>query len=344
MAESVHLIRPRNADPVPHDALSTTAAPVAALAGGGADLPRSYGVCFVVVWFGKWPPWMPFFLLSCSRNPEFRWMIWSDCTTAPPCPANVTLRPFSRAELERRASSLLGADFHLSSGYKLCDLKPVYGDLFASDLRPWTFWGYVDLDVVYGRLADFVTPSDLQACDILTSARRILAGHFTIVRNTPSLRRLYRECPDHLPALLASEHRAFDETDFSACAVRHAGEGRLRIGRVALNTEDSLIRAAGRRTFLIAWSRGRLWDLLTLRPLGYFHFIESKRNRVFRVPEITPSVTGFALTPSGFITTFGITGRFRLAWHLLRTLVKTLPWYAGRLARALACPSGRRSR
>lgn len=267
-------------------------------------------------------------------------MIWSDCTDAPACPPNVTVRPLSRADLERRVSRVLNADFHLDAGYKLCDLKPVYGELFSAELEPWEFWGYVDLDVVYGRLADFVTPADLAACDILTSARQILAGHFTILRNTPALLGLYRRCPTFLPALLAAEHRAFDETEFSSIAAQDAAEGRLRIHRVALNTEDSLVRFAGRRTFLIVWSRGRLWDIATLQPLGYFHFIESKKNRVFRVPEGRLSEAGFALTPSGFLLTSGISGRCRLGWYLLRTAVKTLPWYAARLAAALTCRAG----
>jgi hypothetical protein len=336
MAESVHHIRQLNTAPVPHEK-PRLPTPQATLDDNGADPSRSFGVCFVVVWFGAWPPWLPFFLLSCGRNPGFHWMIWSDCTTALPCPTNVTIRPLSRAELERRVSLVLNADFHLDAGYKLCDLKPVYGDVFSSELEPWEFWGYVDLDVVYGRLADFITPSDLESCDILTSSTRILAGHFTILRNTPALRGLYRRCPDFLPALLAAEHRAFDETEFSSSAAHHAAEGRLRIRRVALNTEDSLVRVAGRRTFLIIWSRGCLWDTAALQPLGYFHFIESKKNRVFRVPECQPSDTGFALTSSGFILTSGIAGRCRLAWHLGRIAVKTLPWYATRLAAAITC-------
>lgn len=307
---------------------------------GFADPPRSFRACFVVVWFGEWPPWMPFFLLSCSGNPEFHWMIWSDCTTAPPCPANVTIRPLARVEFERRVSAAVEADFHLDAGYKLCDLKPAYGDLFAAELEPWDFWGYVDLDVVYGRLADFIKPSDLATCDILTSATQILAGHFTLLRNTPALRGLYRQCPEYRAALLATEYRAFDETTFSVLAARHAAEDRLRIRRVGLNTEDSLVRSAGRRSFLVAWRRGRLQDVAVRRRLGYFHFIESKRNRVFRVTACPPSATGFALTPAGFSLTSGISGRCRLVRQLLRTTLKNLPWYAARLAAALTRSAG----
>lgn len=340
MAESVHLAHPDTAAAMPHAAPSTTPASSTAFHGDRTDSPRSFGVCFVVVWFGPWPPWMPFFLLSCSRNPEFHWMIWSDRSTAPPCPANVSIRPLSRTELERRVSNALDAEFHLAADYKLCDLKPAYGDLFSSELAPWEFWGYVDLDVVYGTLADFITPSDLEACDILTSATRILAGHFTILRNTPALRRLYRQCPEHVSAIQAAEHRAFDETEFSTVAGRRAAEGSLRIRRVALNTEDSLVRAAGRRTFLITWSRGQLRDIAVLRPLGYFHFIESKNNRVFRAPECPSTASGFALAPSGFSLTSGIVGSCRLAVLLLRTILKTLPWYVARLSSSLTRRAG----
>lgn len=325
---------------MPHAAPFTPPATMASPDTAPADTPRSFGVCFVVVWFGPWPPWMPFFLLSCNRNPEFHWLIWSDCATAPPCPVNVSIRSLSRMDFERRVSEALDADFHLAAGYKLCDLKPAYGDLFSRELEHWGFWGYVDLDVVYGTLAAFITPSDLEESDILTSANQILAGHFTILRNTPALRRLYRQCPEYVSAFQAAEHRAFDETVFSSLAARHAAEGRLRIRRLTLNTEDSLVRLAGRRTFLITWSRGRLCDIAVLRPLGYFHFIECKNNRVFRMPDCPPTASGFALTPSGFGLTSGIAGTCRVAVLLLRTLLKTLPWYVARLVAAITRPGG----
>ena len=48
-------------------------------------------------------------------------------------------------------------EFDPSDPYKLCDLKPAYGHIHERDIAGYRFFGYGDIDIVYGQISDFYT-------------------------------------------------------------------------------------------------------------------------------------------------------------------------------------------
>jgi hypothetical protein len=169
-------------------------------------------VTIIIPYFGNWPAWMDFFLLSCEMNPDFNWMIFSDNQDQPEVPSNVVIKSFSLGEFNRLASSRLGLDIHIRNPYKICDLRPAFGTIFRDFLMGTDYWGYSDLDLVYGNLSGFLGSKILKDHDIITSRKEYIAGHFTLYRNVNKVNELYKICPQHRDIFQDhSRHFAFDE-------------------------------------------------------------------------------------------------------------------------------------
>ena len=290
--------------------------------------------CFVIVYFGTWPQWIDYFLLSCGRNPEIHWLIFTDCGSPGTLPPNVLVKDFSKSQLEDLVSLKLGIDYKFSYGYKVCDMKPAYGHFFSEHLEAYSFWGYTDLDVVYGDIGSFLGPRIFTDYDVITASERILVGHFTLFRNDARTRLLYQECPDYLEKFGGEHCQAFDEKEFSAHVKAEAQSGRFRLYDRITHTEDCLIWWSGRSRFLIVWWNGQLMDFFIRRRLCYYHFIQSKYQQGFRSAP-ADECRRFYLDAGGLRPLAGLVGcgRFILAAGV--TLVWTLPYYFKMLAKRL---------
>jgi len=228
---------------------------------------------------------------------------------------------------------MLRVPFVLSRGYKLVDLKPAYGELFSPELADYDFWGYTDLDLVYGDLAGLFTAEILNSHDVLSPSDRLLVGHLTLIRNTPRLCRLYRDCPDYLQILLKDSHEGFDEKGFHRHVIQLAQQQQLRLFLKDMKQEDILLRLNGRGRFLIVWHRGHLYDVAVFRQICHFHFMESKWKQSFDVSEILPADSTFCLTPEAIRPVRSTREYCELLLSAAICCVAALPWQLRRAVR-----------
>ena len=94
----------------------------------------------IVVYLGQWPVWFPAFLLSCKQNPDFDWLIFSDCPIPEVEIPNVKFIPFSMEKFNCLASKKLALPINIEFPYKLCDFRPAFGILFEEYIREYSFW------------------------------------------------------------------------------------------------------------------------------------------------------------------------------------------------------------
>lgn len=282
-------------------------------------------VCITIVYFGHWPVWFSAWLRTCRENRSFHWLIFTDNVPPANAPENVRILHLSQQQLESRVSSMLQVPFVLSRGYKLVDLKPAYGELFSPELADYDFWGYTDLDLVYGDLAGFFTAEILNSHDVLSPSDRLLVGHLTLIRNTPRLCRLYRDCPDFQQILLKDSHEGFDEKGFHRHVIQLAQQQQLRLFLKDMKQEDILLRLNGRGRFLIVWHRGHLYDVAVFRQICHFHFMESKWRHDFRVSPIPANTTTFFITPQSIHTCDSVGCFVRACTTALLSLIVALP-------------------
>jgi len=144
-------------------------------------------VGIVICYFGKLPAVASLWLASCGRNPAFDFMIFTDQDIDTPYP-NVHIYPCTLEDITGLIRKKLGLDhIGLYRPYKLCDFKPMYGEIFEDYLVGYDFWGMCDMDMIWGDLSRFVTPEILDHYDKIYQL-----GHLTLYRNCKAVNGRFR--------------------------------------------------------------------------------------------------------------------------------------------------------
>ena len=172
-------------------------------------------IIILIPYFGKWPFWIPFFLESCAANSDINWLLISDCPPLKNMPFNVRQHSISFADYCAFVSNRLDVSFYPQSPYKLCDLKPALGFLHEADITGYDFWGFGDLDVIYGDLRAYFTADRLRRYRLLSTHERRVSGHFCLLRNDHDLNRLFWKIPDFVKRIEDPKHHALDEGGFT---------------------------------------------------------------------------------------------------------------------------------
>ena len=134
----------------------------------------------IIPYFGQFKPSVSLFLESCKHNPDIDWFIFTDC----PVPEKVVLsenikwHKFTLAEFNCLASEKLKHNIALERPYKLCDMKPFYGNIFSDYISSYEYWGFGDMDVIYGNVTDY-----LQKIQYFKYDKINWMGHLCFIRN-----------------------------------------------------------------------------------------------------------------------------------------------------------------
>ena len=137
-------------------------------------------VYFVVVYFGLFPGYIQLWLDACARNGKFNWLLLTDCdVTELVIPENVLVKKMDIVLLQKFFMDKLSCEIALAHSYKLCDYRPIYWLLLDHYAIEYDFWGYCDVDVVFGRLDRFITQDMFDQYDKIGSY-----GHLTLFRNS----------------------------------------------------------------------------------------------------------------------------------------------------------------
>ena len=141
-----------------------------------------YKIALIVPYFGRFPNYFQLWLNSCKINPTIDWMVYTDDKRKFDYPSNVHVTYTTLQSIKQLAEEKLDMPVNISMPYKLCDLKVVYGIIFQDDLVSYDFWGYCDVDVIWGNLRRFITDEMLSKYD-----RIFQWGHCCLMRNVPKV-------------------------------------------------------------------------------------------------------------------------------------------------------------
>lgn len=136
-------------------------------------------VAFIIPYFGKFNNYFPLFLKSCETNADLcDWLIFTDDKTEYKYPNNVKVFYLEWSEMQDIITRKFEGKFCIERPYKLCDYKPTYGYLFSEYLSNYSFWGHCDVDLIWGKISDFLSIEFLMKFDKIFDL-----GHCTIFQN-----------------------------------------------------------------------------------------------------------------------------------------------------------------
>ena len=199
-------------------------------------------ICIVIPYFGQWPFWVNLFIESCRLNPTVNWLIYTDCGLIDDCPENIEIKTISYGDYCKFVSNRLGINFYPKNPYKLCDIRPAYGLIHEDDLIDYDFWGFGDIDLIYGNIRHFLTNNRLAHKDIFSNHKTRTSGHLCLVRNLSDLRFAFQKIPQWQQKFTTKQHLAIDEKDFSKLFLRHKNSPQF-IKNIAAKLDPWLKRA-----------------------------------------------------------------------------------------------------
>ena len=171
-------------------------------------------IVIIIPYFGKFPEWFDLYLFSCSRQKNIDFWFFTDCDLPSVKYKNTYFEQISFSDYCKRVSESLSIDFHPRSAYKLCDVKPFYGIIHEDLIRKYEFWGFGDIDVVYGDLDLVINPENLRKYDVITTHTNRIAGHLTIVRRESKHTKSCLQIKDWQTKLASNDHLSVDEDDW----------------------------------------------------------------------------------------------------------------------------------
>lgn len=135
-------------------------------------------------YFGKFPETIELTFQTMGKNESIDWMIITDNEQYKTKYDNIKFKYMSLDEMRDLIKKKFGTK--LSTSYKLCDYRPAYGYMFDKFTKGYDFWGYCDLDVIFGNLRDFFTDEKLEKFDKIYDA-----GHLSIYRNSNEVKKAF---------------------------------------------------------------------------------------------------------------------------------------------------------
>ena len=269
-----------------------------------------YRLLTISCYFGKLPEHFPEFLRSVEMNPTIDFLLVTDCKIDNP-PVNVRVYQCSFEELKHRIQQLYDFPIVLDRPYKLCVYKPVWGLAFPEYIEGYDFWGYCDMDLIFGNIRQYLPDSVLKAYDKIYKL-----GHLTFYRNTTENNLRYQlgggvsyknafTTPDILAFdEIAGMQNIYDTNNFSTYFSRDYADityGKVRFTLSYFHIPEELIKTNNYEKQVFYWENGHVYRAylkigeILREEFNYIHF--SKRRMTHN--DIPEDCRSFYITNKG---------------------------------------------
>lgn len=148
-------------------------------------MSQKYKIAIIVTWFGPLPSYFDAWLTSAEANTDIDFLLFFDHEIRS-CADNIKVHLTTMEDEIARISRNLNESITIKNSYKFCDLRAFFGLGYQEYLKDYDFWGYCDIDLVFGNIRHFITDEKLEKYD-----RFYQYGHLSIFRNVDRINRLY---------------------------------------------------------------------------------------------------------------------------------------------------------
>lgn len=147
-------------------------------------------IILIIPFFGHLPEYFKAWLATAANLRCIDFVIFTDDSIDDQLPANVSVHQMQLRDMQDLISSkmkLIGINkFDIGHSYKLCEYKPAYGYIFSDYINGYDFWGFCDIDLIWGDLNKYLDLINISEYDKVYQF-----GHLTIFRNNPEINLLF---------------------------------------------------------------------------------------------------------------------------------------------------------
>ncbi|MDD3415001.1 MAG: hypothetical protein PHY47_13495 [Lachnospiraceae bacterium] len=145
-------------------------------------------ITIISCYFGAFPSYFQLWLDSCKENPEIKFLVFSDISLQEySVPTNVVIQKTTFEKMKSLISRKIGFPVKINSPYKLTDFKVAYGLIFEEHLKEADYWGYCDIDLIFGNVYRYISNAIRQGYNKIYQL-----GHLTVYKNSDSNRLLFK--------------------------------------------------------------------------------------------------------------------------------------------------------
>ena len=270
-------------------------------------------IVIIIPYFGKWPSYFNIYLKGCENNPWLDIIFFTDCEIPEYKSSNVLFHKFNMIKFSQLASEKLDLKINVSNAYKLCDFRPCYGLIFEDYIKDYDYWGYGDIDLIYGNLKPFIVDRIDQGFEVISNRFEILSGSLSIFKNTSFLKNLFKQSEVLINLLSSKNYEGLDETAHNHSTWR--GGNKLTLPAhsftymIANEDQKGLIKASFITTCkeqidneeVIIYKNGVLH--FQGSSLAYYHYVCNKNNCEYKLPSWKEVPNHFFISKTGFYKT-----------------------------------------
>lgn len=152
-----------------------------------------YKIAILLPYFGKWPEWILLFFETLKKNNTIDFIFFTDCDTSVVNAPNIIFYTYTFQEYIDRVKDVTGINFNPANPYKLCDIRPLYGIIHQKEIANYDFFGWTDVDILFGDIRSFYTDDILDKYDVLSTHQIRISGHLTLLKNTQKNLYIYKK-------------------------------------------------------------------------------------------------------------------------------------------------------
>ena len=127
-------------------------------------------------YFGTLPPQYGMWRASAIANTDIDFVFFTDCDVEPT--SNITVHKMQFDHFRQLMQRAFDFPIVLDRPYKICEYRPAFAYALPEYVQGYDFWGWGDLDVVYGDIRQFITDKVLSEYKMISGW-----GHLSLYHN-----------------------------------------------------------------------------------------------------------------------------------------------------------------
>ena len=287
-------------------------------------------IVIIFPYFGTLPAQYWMWRESALRNPDIDFMFFTDCDVE--SAHNIFVHKMQFSDFRQLMAKAFDFPILLDRPYKICDYRPAFAYALADYVKGYDFWGWGDLDVVYGDIRAFVTDEVLSHYKMISGY-----GHFTLYHNDEDTNTYFMKpvegYVDYKEALTRPESMYYDEYGYKGFGDKwkdcrptdcwldwpfdNASKPKqsYHFNSLTRGWKQVIFEHVGNKLYMIRFNHGKIEKKESL----YAHF----QHRPFMKDEVT-DYSHFLVTPNAIIDYPKHFVQLRLRWYCRNRSIMTL--------------------
>ena len=286
-------------------------------------------IAFIIPLYGKVPNYIKLFLKSAEYNKNHVFIFFTDLNLNYRLPDNIRKYDCSFVGFKQLIHSRTGVKPTFNSYYKIVDFKPAYGLIFQHYISEFDYWGMLDVDLILGKIDNFVTSELLENFDVISARKYWLSGSFAIFRNNEKVNTLFMKSDDWGKVFSSNKLCRFCETgtlrntdktllnelrrgksiyelDAQITSFTHILKDEAKLDGIFVHFND-LIKESINKNMVIGYKNGMVFiqdpgrsDFCLNQEFLHYHYVTEKSKIIFNYPKWKNVPNEFYITEYGF--------------------------------------------